>query len=86
MSLVAKEDRELIRLRSHLAAVRENWKTVAYLKEALEKDDKFMFLDEWVALGHQVQVALWVAPSKGGIFTTSERTKIREWEASANAA
>lgn len=78
----SKEDQTLARLLSHMAVVRAEWESVAWMKRALKDDDSLAFLEVWMDLGHDLQRRLWHAPSKGGIWTTQERKKIREWETS----
>lgn len=82
MSTIAtnKEDQTLARLLSHMAVVRAEWANVVWLKQALLDDDSLAFLEVWMDLGHDLQTKLWQAPSRGGIWTTREREKIREWE------
>lgn len=79
MSLVlsTKEDATLARLLAHSQAVRDNWHSVVYMKEALAEEDSLKFREAWDELSREDQVALWVAPSRGGIWTTAERTQMR---------
>jgi recombination protein RecT len=78
--VTSKEDQTLARLLSHMAAVRAEWESVVWMKQALKDDDSLAFLEVWMDLSHDLQIKLWQAPSKGGIWTTREREKIREWE------
>lgn len=79
----------LARLLVHMRAVRDHWPTIVYLKEALMRDDSLMFMEAWLDFGcgddreklHAIHQALYVAPTKGGIWTTAERAKMREWGA-----
>jgi recombination protein RecT len=82
MSLVAsnKEDAIMARLLAHMQAVRDHWHSIVWLKDALDRDDEWAFKEVWEELGHEVHKCLWVAPSKGGIWTTAERKKMREWQ------
>lgn len=50
---------------------------VAQMKESLASDDYGYVAQVEAELERDVMVALWVAPSKGGVFTTEERTKLR---------
>ena len=81
MSLVlsTKEDAILTRLLAHSAAVRANWASVVYMKEALRLEDSLMFREAWDELDKDTQIALWVAPSRGGVWTTDERKRMREY-------
>ena len=80
--LSTKEDATMARLLEHSAAVRANWASVVYMKEALRLEDSLMFREAWEELDRETQVVLWVAPSKGGIWTTAERTQMREFMSS----
>lgn len=69
------------RLMAHNAAVRENWSTVAYMKTAYLEKDALAFAEAWLELeSDQVKEALYLAPTKGGIFTTEERAYLRSDE------
>lgn len=60
----------------HNEAVRRLFWEIAEIKEAINNEDyeyaKGLFKD----LNHSDQEALWIAPTKGGIFTTKERAVI----------
>lgn len=60
------------------SAIRDHWEEINDIKEAIAneryEDAKTNFSD----LPANVQKALWVAPSKGGVFTTDERKVIKE--------
>lgn len=75
----SKEAKTLSRLLSHMAAVRENWVTVVYIKEALAEGDALKCAEAWLELDYMTRVRLWVAPLYGGVWTTSERKMIDEW-------
>lgn len=53
---------------------------VAQLKESLSVDDYGYAAQVEAELEREHLTALWVAPSKGGVFTTDERTKLRSNE------
>lgn len=53
---------------------------VAQIKESLASDDYSYAAQVEAELERDEIVALWVAPSKGGIFTTEERTKLKSDE------
>ena len=55
------------------------------IRESLKEDDYSTAKEAWTELGEEAQTALWKAPTKGGWFTTEERTKIRsnEWSAAS---
>ena len=70
-------------LLDHMSAAREHWKSVSAIKEAIESNDLPFACQLYAELGHEAQEALYKAPSKGGIFTTTERTFMRsdDWTA-----
>lgn len=59
--------------------VLENAESVLGIKAAIAADDDLYGAQLWQELTHEEQIALWVAPTKGGIFTTHERKRIRDW-------
>jgi len=70
-----------LRLAEHYGAVREYWDTIATMKIAHRDGDPSQFAEAWIDLPNdQVKEALWVAPSKGGIFTTEERAYLKSNE------
>ena len=78
-SEVGRLRQEKARYLAHSAAVRDYWHSIVWLKAALDRDDEWAFKEVWQELGHEIQSVLWHAPTKGGIWTTPERTKMREW-------
>lgn len=50
------------------------------IKEGIEQEDYSSAREAWVELGQELQSQLWVAPSKGGIFTTKEREVMKSTE------
>ena len=81
MSLVlsTKEDATLARLLSHMEVVRARWASIVYMKDALAEEDSLKFKEAWDELPREEQIALWVAPSKGAVWTTNERKRMREY-------
>lgn len=80
-------DLPLLTLLRHNDAVRENLQVIMCIKQALAEngfEEVAMYLD---GMKEEVRNALWVAPTKGGIFTTEERKAIRsdEFNAARNA-
>lgn len=57
---------------------------VAQMKESLASDDYDYVAQVESELEREHMQALWVAPSKGGIFTTEERTKLKSDEMNAS--
>lgn len=64
---------ETDRILSHNRALRENIQAVAAIKAAMQADDYQEAFEMWILLPENVRDELWLAPSKGGIFTTEER-------------
>ena len=72
------------RLIAHNTAVRENWETVVYMKTAFRNQDALAFAEAWLELeSDEVKEALYLAPTKGGVFTTEERAYLRSNEVNA---
>lgn len=65
-------------LLEHNRAVRENFDSIYWIKEAIKDEDYPAAIEYWCEISHEDQHLLWVAPSKGGIFTTHERKVIKE--------
>ena len=60
-------------------AVLDNAESIRGIKAAVADDDPIGGAQLWFELDDRDRIALWVATSKGGIFTTLERRVIREW-------
>jgi len=71
----------LDRLYAHNTALRGNLSTVLCMKEGIESGDLSAAKEAWSELDEDEQRSLWVAVTKGGIFTTKERETIKspEW-------
>lgn len=63
--------------------LRENFASVAYIKEALSAGDYDAAAEAESEMERDNLVALWVAPSKGGVWTTEERAKLKSDEMNA---
>ena len=74
-----KEDQASEYLMKHNEVLRDSQvlMAVAQMKESLASDDYAYVAQVEAELDREEMVALWVAPSKGGVFTTEERTKLR---------
>lgn len=66
----------------HNHTVRECLQTIVVVKGALDRNDYSTAKEAWNELSEDEQRALWVAPSKGGIFETAERNamKSEDWK------
>jgi len=71
------------RLMAHNSYVREHIDSIVAIKTYLLNDDYSSAYEAWEEVPADDRVALWIAPSKGGIFTTEERGKFKsdEWAA-----
>ena len=68
------------KLRGLASAVLSNHSSIVAVKEGIALGNLSEAAEEWFTLDDDVKTALWVAPSKGGVFTTSERDVIRSSE------
>ena len=61
--------------------VREEFFSIAAVKQALLEEDYSTAKEAWAELDEQTQREIWKAPTKGGVFTTIERglMKSKEW-------
>ena len=59
------------------ALLREHHDSISAIKNALRDDDLETAAEEWRELSQEQQGAIWIAPSRGGIFTTQERNIIK---------
>jgi len=65
---------------SHNTVLRDNLPTILCIKEGISSGDLSSAKEAWNELPEQEQMALWVATTKGGIFTTDERKTIKSQE------
>ena len=63
--------------------LRENFASVAFIKESLSCGDYDAAAEAEAEMERDDLVALWVAPSKGGVWTTEERAKLKSNEMNA---
>ena len=73
-------------LKAHNEALRDNLWSVVAIKDALASEDYDRAVEAFQELTDDVKRALWVATTKGGIFTTDERKQMKsdEWAAARN--
>jgi hypothetical protein len=65
-------------LANHLNAIRENWSSVVAIKEGIENDDTAWVAECYMELDNDTREALFgLAPTKGGVFTTQERSYLK---------
>lgn len=75
-----KELEMVARLEVHNNAVREHLDSVVSIKTCLAMNDYSTAYESWIEIPEEDRRALWVAPSKGGIFTTQERAQMKSNE------
>ncbi len=69
---------QVSKLIRHNEVLRDNLESVTAIKEAINSEDSTYARQLWQELSEDEQIALYVAPTYGGIFTTSERKVIKE--------
>jgi hypothetical protein len=82
-SQASKEDME--KLIAHNEAWRNNAGSIYFIKEYIDMDEpKWESVAEaWAEISNEDKQALWLAPSKGGVFTTAERAALKSDEFNA---
>ena len=70
---------------THDAAYGRHSESIQFIKDRIEANDMPAALMEWQAIPQADQMALWLAPSKGGCLTTDERRRIKEGGGNAEA-
>jgi hypothetical protein len=76
-------DRGCDNLLTMMEVVRDSWPSIAAIKEGIETGNLHIAVEAWAELTNDEKKDLWVAPTKGGIFTTAERAAMHsdEWHA-----
>ena len=64
----------------HNDVVRENVDSIYFIKEYIKTGDVAGVAQIWLELSNEIKEALWVAPTKGGVFTTEERAFLKSDE------
>ncbi|WP_286075646.1 recombinase RecT [Stenotrophomonas sp. 59] len=77
--LESEEEKLHKRRQQHDAALGRHFRSVEAIKEALaaEEPDMHSVAEMWGEIPQEDQMALWLAPTKGGYFTTAERAAIK---------
>lgn len=77
--LESAEEKAFKRQQVHDAALGRHYKNVDAIKEELGKEEPDMHAvaELWAEIPQDDQMALWLAPSKGGCLTTAERAAIK---------
>jgi len=68
------------KLRGLVSAVLSNHSSIVAIKEGIALDNLSEAAEEWFTLEDDIKASLWIAPSKGGVFTTREREVIKSSE------
>lgn len=77
--LESEEEKLHKRRQQHDAALGRHYASIESIKAELSKEDPDMHAvaETWGEIPQDDQMALWLAPTKGGCFTTAERTAIK---------
>jgi len=67
-------------LEAHNEALQRNFASVYFIKEHLALQSWEAVAEAWGEITNDDKKALWLAPSKGGIFTTAERKDLKSNE------
>ncbi len=68
------------KIKRHAPAVFSNYSSIVAIKEGIALDNLSVAAEEWFTLDDDTKADLWLAPTKGGVFTTQEREVIRSSE------
>jgi recombination protein RecT len=63
---------------AHDEALGRHSESVAFIKDRIAAEDWNAMTGEWQAIPQADQIALWLASSKGGTFSTAERKALKE--------
>ena len=76
---------EIERLIAHNEAWRNNDGSIYFIKEYINMDEPNWenIAEAWGEISNEDKEALWMAPSKGGVFTTAERAALKSDEFNA---
>ena len=72
------EQQAAARKATHDDALSRHSESIAFIKERIAENDLESVAKEWGDIPQADQMALWLAPSKGGCLTTLERATIKE--------
>lgn len=78
MAEPTEEERLKKRKAVHDAALEKHSESVTYIKERISAEDWPAVASEWGDIPQNDQMALWLASTKGGCFSTEERKAIKE--------
>lgn len=72
------EEKLALRVKQHDEAIGRHQESVDFIKDRIAAEDWQAMTDEWKAIPEIDQMALWLATTKGGTFSTHERKCIKE--------
>lgn len=64
----------------HMVAVRDHMTSILVVIDGINKGDLGVAAEAWFELSEDERMTLWVATSKGGVFTTEERQMMKTTE------
>jgi hypothetical protein len=67
----------------HDDAVKRNLMSISAIKTAIEEQNWETVAECYAEMSNEDKTALWIAPSKGGVWTTAERTALKSDEFNA---
>ena len=73
-------DGNSVNLAALQAAIKEHFDTIVAVKHGIRDNDYQIAAEAWFELTDAEKKSLWIAPTKGGIFTTSEREIMKSAE------
>jgi len=76
----AGDGNQVFFLQRHNKALRDNLESIVAIKSAIANGDLSSAAECWYELTDEEKQALWIAPTKGGIFTTEERKVMHSQE------
>lgn len=69
--------------KTHVDAVYEHYESIRVIRESLAIGNLSQAAEAWEELSNEAKMKLWIAPTKGGIFSTEERKTIHSDEFAA---
>lgn len=67
----------------HNQAMKDNFEAIFNIKQAIKENDPYKVLENLEEISNKDQESLWIAPTKGGVFTTQERAYFKTDEFNA---
>jgi|19_taG_2_1085344.scaffolds.fasta_scaffold43813_2 deoxycytidylate deaminase len=83
---MATKEKAVSFYKDHAEAVKRNFESLVFIREQIALDNYEEAREAYAEIDGKDQEALWVAPSKGGFFTTEERAVINGTKTQESAA